>query len=206
MEENNSEDYYYTIKEKNREEIKVNKSRFIATVIPVNNKEEALEQLDKIKVEFYDSSHNCFAFRFGQNGFEYRYSDDGEPNNSAGKPILFAIKKFNYSDIIVVVSRFYGGTKLGKGGLARAYGDATELALEECVKQKVDITKKVMVFCNYEDINVIKRLVSEYAIYFEEDYKDSIEIVSNIPKSKVDKFCEQIVELTSARAGFRVMH
>lgn len=200
-----SEDFYFTIKKQKREEIKVKKSRFIATAIPVKSKEEALEKLDEIKVEFHDSRHNCFAYRIGNDGLEYRYSDDGEPNNSAGKPILFSIKKYNYSDILVVVTRFFGGTKLGKGPLARAYGESAELALELCEAEKVDITKQVIVFCTYEDINVIKRLTSQYAIKFEEDYKDSIQIKAEIPVTKVEEFCDQITQLTSARAGFRVM-
>lgn len=201
-------DYYYTIAEENREEVKITKSRFIATAIPVKNKDQAKAELDRIRKEFQkdNPSHNCWAYRLGEKGLEYSYSDDGEPNGTAGKPILFAIKKYDLSDILVVVTRFFGGTKLGKGGLSRAYGDSTEEVLKVTDKLKVDIVITVMVFCNYEEINVIKRLLNEYAITFEENYTDTIEINSKIPISKVDEFCDAITSKTNGNAGYRVIN
>ena len=199
------EDFYNSVEEKSRTEFKEKKSKFIANVIPIENKEQAKEELDKIKKEFYNASHNCYAWRLGNEGLEYRSSDDGEPNGSAGKPILFALKKYNVSDVLLVVTRFFGGTKLGVGGLARAYGGAAELVLEDIVKRQVDIFKRVSVFCTYEEINIIKRLLSEYALSYEETYTDSIVILARIPQSKMDEFCEKIVAKTNARAGFRLL-
>jgi uncharacterized YigZ family protein len=199
------EDFYNSAEEKSRAEFKEKKSKFIATVIPIENKEQAKEELDKIKKEFYDASHNCYAWRLGNEGLEYRSSDDGEPNGSAGKPILFALKKYELSDVLLVVTRFFGGTKLGVGGLARAYGGAAELVLEDTKKKQVDIFKRVSVFCTYEEINVIKRLLSQYALSYDETYTDSIVILAKIPQSKMDKFCERIVSKTNARAGFRLL-
>lgn len=199
------EDFYNSVEEKSRTEFKEKKSKFIANVIPIENKEQAKEELDKIKKEFYNASHNCYAWRLGNEGLEYRSSDDGEPNGSAGKPILFALKKYNVSDVLLVVTRFFGGTKLGVGGLARAYGGAAELALESIEKKQVDIFKRVSVFCTYEEINIVKRLLSEYALSYEETYTDSIVILARIPQSKMDEFCEKIVAKTNARAGFRLL-
>jgi putative IMPACT (imprinted ancient) family translation regulator len=132
---------------------------------------------------------------------EFRAVDDGEPSGSAGKPILFAIKKFDFSDILVVVTRYFGGVKLGVGGLARAYGEASELALAESKSKPVHITTPVQIFCTYEDIDIIKKLVIQSAISFKEDYQDAVKIIANIHRSKVNPFISQITESTKGRAG-----
>jgi uncharacterized YigZ family protein len=194
-------DIYYTIEEQQRTELKVKSSKFIATAIPVPNKETAMAALGTIRTEFFDARHNCFAYRFGYDGMIFRFSDSGEPNGSAGKPILFAIKKYELSDLIVIVTRYFGGTKLGVGGLARAYGDVTESVLELCIKKPVYITKPVKVFCTYEDVNVVKQLISKYAVSFEEYYQDAVEIVANLPKSKIEEFISHLTQVTAGRAG-----
>lgn len=198
-------DYYFTIQEKQEAELKITKSKFIATVIPVKNVEEAKEEYDKIKKKYYDASHNCFAWRLGENGLDFRYSDDGEPKNSAGKPILFTISKYDFSDILVVVTRFFGGKKLGVGGLVRAYSETAEEALKLCEKKQIDITEKVKVFTTYEDLNTIKSLLDTYAVSYEEFYTDMIDLTANIPVSKVEEFTDQITQKTNARSGFRVL-
>lgn len=198
-------DFYYTIKDIQREEIKIKKSKFIATAIPVKNQEHAKEEYDKIKKEFHDSRHNCWAWRFGENGLDFRYSDDGEPPGSAGKPILFSIKKYEISDVLLVVTRFFGGVKLGVGGLVRAYSEAAELVLQKCEKVQIDITKSVKIFTTYDDINTIKSLLDTYAVSYEDNYTDFIDIKSEIPLSKVEEFTNLIVSKTNARSGFRVL-
>jgi uncharacterized YigZ family protein len=194
-------DIYYTIEDSARAEVKIKASRFIASVFPVNTKEKAMEALGAVKTEFHDARHHCFAYRFGSDGMEFRAVDDGEPSGSAGKPILFAIKKFDFSDILVVVTRYFGGVKLGVGGLARAYGEASELALAESKSKPVHITTPVQIFCTYEDIDIIKKLVIQSAISFKEDYQDAVKIIANIHRSKVNPFISQITESTKGRAG-----
>jgi uncharacterized YigZ family protein len=199
--EEKREDIYYTIEEQVRAEIKIKSSKFIATAIPISSKEDAMEILGTIRTEFYDATHNCYSYRIGSTGMEFRYSDDGEPNSSAGKPILFAIKKFDLTDILVVVTRYFGGTKLGVGGLARAYGDATEAVLEIAKKKEVFITKLVRIYSTYEDINAVKQLVLKTAKAYDEYYHDSIEILASIPITKIDSFVATITEITAGRAG-----
>lgn len=199
-------DFYLTISNTQREEIKIKKSKFIATIVPVRNSEQAKEEYDRIKKEFHDARHNCWAWRFGEDGLDFRYSDDGEPSGSAGKPILFSMKKFEVSDCILVVTRFFGGVKLGVGGLVRAYSEAAELVLQKCEIIKVDITKKVRIFTTYEDINTIKNLLDTYSVSFVENYTDFIDIVSEIPISKVEEFTNLITSKTNARSGFRILN
>lgn len=198
-------DIYYTIENKERSEIKIKGSKFIASAIPVGGKENAMNFLNDIRSEFHDATHNCFAYKIGPEGLEFRYSDDGEPNGTAGKPILFSIQKHTLSDVLVVVTRYFGGTKLGVGGLSRAYGDAADEVLKITRKRPVYIIVPVKVFCTYEDIDPVKRIVSKMAISFEEDYHDAIEMLVSIPRSKVEEFTKTITSATSGRAGTVVL-
>ena len=122
-------DEYITIKGETRAETKVRGSRFIAVARPVEGKNEVESMIGLLKKDFYDATHHCYAYRIGIDGILFRQNDDGEPGGSAGKPILAAIDKFGLTDVAVVVIRYFGGTKLGVGGLVRAYGGAAEAAL-----------------------------------------------------------------------------
>ncbi len=196
-----AEDAYYTIKSRRRAEIKIKGSKFIGTAIPAANKEAAKEELGKVRSEFYDATHNCFAHKIGSKGLEYGFSDDGEPSGSAGKPILFEINKYDVSNVLVVVTRYFGGTKLGVGGLSRAYSQAAAEALNLCDRKKITIVKTVSVHCTYEDVGAVKRLVAERAVKFEETYLDAVEFEAKIPESEVKRFQKDLTELTAARAG-----
>jgi uncharacterized YigZ family protein len=194
-------DSYYTVASRERTEIVVKGSRFIGSLAPAKAKEEAMLYIDDIRKEFYDATHNCFAYRIGAQGLSFRTADDGEPTGSAGKPILFAIQKANVSDVIVVITRYFGGTKLGVGGLARAYSEAADEVLKLCTKVDVIQTKPLRVFCVYEDINIIKRLLHEYATKYEETYGDAVEFFAHVPFSRVEQFSLAVTDGTSARAG-----
>ncbi len=196
-------DYYFTIESPAREEIKIEKSKFIASIASVSNKDEAMLFLNRVKTEFFDANHHCFAYKIGSSGMEVRSSDDGEPNGTAGKQILFCINKSQFSDIIIVVTRYFGGTKLGKGGLARAYAESANFVLSKCASKQIDLSVKIQIFCTYDDISIIKKLVSDYSTKLEEYYTDQIELIAYIPGSIVDEFTSKIITLTKARAGFK---
>lgn len=196
-------DYYFTIETPAREEIKIDKSKFIASIASISSKEEAMMFINRVKNEFFDAKHHCYAYKIGASGLEFRSSDDGEPNGTAGKPILFCINKSEFSDIIVVVTRYFGGVKLGKGGLARAYADAANLVLSKCTPKQIDLSVKIQIFCTYDDISIVKKLVSDYSTKLEEYYTDQIELIAYIPGSLVDEFTSKITEYTKARAGFK---
>ncbi len=110
--------------------IKVEASRFLAMASPVESKPQAEMLLSLIRQEYHDATHHCFAYRLGTTGNLFRYSDDGEPSGTAGKPILTAIDRLGLTDTLVVVTRYFGGIKLGVGGLARAYGQAADQVLK----------------------------------------------------------------------------
>lgn len=200
-EDGKEKDKYFTIAGVNRSQIKIKGSSFIATVVPAKDRAEAEEILQKLRSEFYDATHNCFAYRFGPDGLDFRYSDDGEPSGTAGRPILFALNKFSLTDIICVVTRYFGGTKLGVGPLARAYSQSAIEALEGAAVKTLWRTTDVQVFCIYEDVTLIKRLLAEYATSYDETYSDACEFNAKVPISNVAVFCEKITSMTNARAG-----
>lgn len=194
-------DVYYTIESPVRAEIKVKGSRFIASASPATDRDAAMAFLRQVRNEFHDATHNCFAYTLGFDGLEFRYSDDGEPSGTAGKPILFEIKKYKLSDSICIVTRFFGGTKLGVGGLARAYADSAGEAMKMAVQKPVYRTIPVSIFCTYEDISAIKKLLGDNAVSYKEDYRDAIEIEAMLPISKAETFIRAVVNNTSGRAG-----
>ena len=121
---------YRTIYRGGEDEIVEKKSRFIATVVPVNTEEEALEFVEKTRKKYWDARHNCFAYIIGERGQLQRCSDDGEPNGTAGKPMLDVLLGNELRNVAVVVTRYFGGTLLGTGGLVRAYSGAVKAGLD----------------------------------------------------------------------------
>lgn len=196
-----SQDYYLTIENEQRSELKVRGSAFIATVTPIQSKSEASVHLERIRKEFFDATHNCYAYRLGHSGLEFRTSDDGEPNGTAGKPILFVMQKNGISDILLVVTRYFGGTKLGTGGLARAYTDSAESVLQMVEKKIVYKTIPIRVFCTYEDVTVVKKIIESYAISYDGDYRDAIEFIAQVPISSSEIFITEINTKTHGRGG-----
>lgn len=128
-------DKYYIVSKGGEGEITEKKSRFIAHVLPVESEEEALLQIENIKKKYWDARHNCFAFIMGKNNEIQRFSDDGEPQGTAGKPILEVLMGENLRNTLIVVTRYFGGTLLGTGGLVRAYG----LSSKEGLKRSEDV-------------------------------------------------------------------
>lgn len=124
---------FYTIDSSATAEIIEKKSRFIANAYNVESKEEAEEKIKQIKKKYYDAKHNCFAFSIiEENNVILKSSDDAEPSGTAGEPILNVIKKNNLKNILIVVTRYFGGILLGTGGLTRAYSNAASSVIEKC--------------------------------------------------------------------------
>lgn len=190
-----------TIKERVRSEIKVRGSRFIATAIPVETKEEAMTEIEQLRREYWDATHNCFAYQFAPNGAEYRFSDDGEPSGTAGKPILFAIQQRELMNVLVVVTRYFGGTKLGAGGLARAYADSTNDALDHAEVVVNWPVTPIRVFTPYDDMSDVRRLVEAETERFEEEFRDVVIYTADIRDDRLEAFSEQLTQISAGRAG-----
>ncbi len=196
-----AEDQYFTIDSPARAEERIMASRFIAYAHPIRDKEHAMEIVDEYRREFFDATHHCFAYRLGKYGLEFRAADDREPSGTAGKPILFAIQKYTLSDILVVVIRYFGGTKLGRERLAKAYSEAANLVLAKVTRKIVYRTHTVKVFCVYEDLKFVLPLLEKYAVHMSSDYRDAIEFTVKIQRSQVAECVEAIGRATNARAG-----
>lgn len=148
---------FKTIMQDAQAEIEEKKSRFIANVYYIENVEEAEEHLKQIRKKYFDARHNCFAYRIlEENGVKEKQSDDGEPSGTAGAPMLNILQKNNLYNVLIVVTRYFGGTLLGTGGLVRAYSDATIKSLENA---KVIIQTKgylINVVIEYKDLEKFK--------------------------------------------------
>lgn len=192
-------DTYLTISDIQRAEIKVKGSRFVATVAPTADLNASVEFLEQMRAEHYDATHNCYAYRIGWDGNLFRAADDGEPAGSAGKPILFTLDKYNFQDVTLVVTRYYGGTKLGVGGLVRAYSESAESALELCIPKTIYRTETLTMNCSYEELSFAKRMLDEYAVRYDEQYTDKIQFLADIPISKVETFIKQLFSLSQGK-------
>ncbi|MCK5808955.1 YigZ family protein [bacterium] len=184
-------------------EIKEKGSRFISYLTPVSSSEDAEEALKKLRKEHYNSTHVCFAWRLG-NGDEtaFRYSDDGEPNGTAGLPIYNTVKGSELFNILVASVRYYGGTKLGTGGLLRAYS-ASAKGVVEVVNRKIVIPKQLCTLTvPFKQISIVTHTIeqTEEGDIVSRNYKvDGVVLGVNIPVESVNDFREKIVEATASQ-------
>jgi len=132
-------------------------SKFLGFAIPCKDENEVKRLIEQFRKENSGACHVCSAFKLGNDGKHYRASDDGEPNNSAGQPILGQINSFGITQVLVAVARYYGGTKLGVGGLINAYRTAAKLALEDAGIVEEEITDCVKISCTYEQMPLIMK-------------------------------------------------
>jgi len=199
-----AKDEYLVIKERPRLETKVKDSKFIATAITVNSQVEADAFINEIKKEFHDATHNCTAYVIkGREKNITRYNDDGEPSGTAGRPILQAIESKNLSNTCVVVTRYFGGTKLGTGGLMRAYGGAATQMFEKADIVKIQQTQNVAFTVSFDFISVIHNIVGNFKGTMKEtQFDDNVTFAVDIRKSKYDSFKEKLIEATNGQVKF----
>ena len=185
---------FKTIKEDTSAEIIEKKSRFIANVFYIENVEEAEEKIKEIKKKYYDARHNCFAYRIAtESKIVERFSDDGEPSGTAGAPMLTVLAGNNLANILVVVTRYFGGTLLGTGGLIRAYTLSVKSALEKTnfeekvkgLKVELQISyqdfEKFKYYCTVKNIKICK---IEYFEYIKTKIELTKEMFCQIQKEK----------------------
>ena len=184
-------------------EIVEKKSRFIATVIPVESEEEALEFIAAMKKKYWNATHNCSAFVVGENYEIQRCSDDGEPQGTAGRPMLDVLLGEQVHNTAVVVTRYFGGTLLGTGGLVRAYSKA----VQEGLRCSTIIEKKVgallMIETDYNGIGKIQYLLGQRGLTIvDSEYTDIVVIQTLVPEEQIKELKEAITEGTNGRAKF----
>ena len=191
---------YNTILQEGQDEIVEKKSRFIGYAVPVSSEEEAYAFVE-IRKQHYDARHNCYAFAIGSENTLLRFSDDGEPQGTAGKPILEVITGNAVVNICIVVTRYFGGTLLGTGGLVRAYTEAAKLALSDAGIHKMQLMKLVKITTNYNDSGKVQYLLSNSdALIDSTDYTADVCFNVAVPADSYGCLVKQITESTSARA------
>jgi len=193
-------DFYKTIKSYSTFELKTQKSTFIAQAFPFAIPDEFEKVKSEVRKKYFDSAHNPFAWRAGLDENHFRFNDDGEPSGSAGKPILDAIDKFGLTDIIIFVSRYFGGVKLGVGGLKRAFFDAAEGCLQNAEITEKYIYHRVSVLFDYKFIGSIMNYIEKNSIIIIENKSGAkVNLICDIRKSAFHPFEVFIRNLTSGK-------
>ena len=192
--------FYKTIAHDAHAELVEKKSRFIAAVRPVTTEEQALEFIAAMRSKYYDASHNVYAYIIGVNNI-MRYSDDGEPSGTAGIPALEVLKKEELIDVAVVVTRYFGGTMLGAGGLIRAYGSSAKLGIDAggiVVRTLCDV---VHIKADYSLLGKIQyELLSADYIISEILYEAEITVIAHCKVEQTQAMIAMICDVTNARA------
>lgn len=197
------DDSYLTIANPSTCEIKVKGSRFIARTSIADSASQARVQLEQIQKSEYAATHNCYAYKVGTpvDKAEFKYSDDGEPNGTAGKPIYDVICGSGVTNILLVVTRYFGGTKLGTGGLVKAYSEAAALALKDSGIKEHFITDCLKVVIDFSSYDSLKKVVSRHGgKETRADFSDKVSLEIEIRRSLTKKLMADIVELSKGKA------
>ena len=185
------------------EELIEKKSRFIATVKPVDSEEEALEFIAAIKKKYWNARHNCFAFVIGERQEIQRCSDDGEPQGTAGRPMLDVLLGEDVHNVAVVVTRYFGGILLGTGGLVRAYSRSVQLGLEASTIIEKTKGSRITIQTDYNGVGKLQYLLGQRGIpIVDSQYTDVVKLELLVEESTVTELHEAVTEATSGRVGW----
>lgn len=196
------DDQYCTIAREASIELKVKNSRFIGETCLVTSVENALERLTAIRKQEHAATHHCYAYRVGlSQGAQFKYSDDGEPTGTAGKPIYDHLLGADITNILLVVTRYYGGTKLGTGGLTHAYGEAAQAVLEQSGRAEHFLQSTFRVVIDFSLYDRVQRLISKLgATVTASDFSDQVRLQIAIRRSRAEELRTSLIELTAGKA------
>lgn len=191
---------YKTVSRESETLLVEKKSKFISHVMPVDNEPDALAYLNKIRSQYPDARHNVYAYVIDENNI-FRYSDDGEPSGTAGMPVLDTIRKAGLVDVVVVVTRYFGGTLLGTGGLVHTYSASARQGLEASgiiVRMMCDV---VSVSLDYNMAGKLQHKIASEGLLLEDTvYGENVELVICSPQEETERLISEITDLTNGRA------
>lgn len=192
---------YKTLHEFGMDEIIIEKSTFIGYAKPIKTEEEAIEFVNEIKKKHKDATHNVWAYTIGENMNIQRYSDDGEPQGTAGIPTLEVIKKEDLRDVVVVVTRYFGGIKLGAGGLVRAYTKGAKVGIEAgIVIEKVKYSE-VKIKIEYTQLGRIQNEIMNLGFKVKDTiYSEDVELIVYVRNEEAQSLMDRIIDITSGTA------
>ncbi|ASF40444.1 YigZ family protein [Halobacillus halophilus] len=192
---------YYTVKPNGSEEVIIQKSRFIGYVRRCETEEEAHSFIQEIKKKHNDANHNCSAYMIGEHDLIQKANDDGEPSGTAGVPMLEVLKRKGLKDTAVVVTRYFGGTKLGAGGLIRAYSGTVSQAIEKTGIVRRQLMKSMHVSVAYHLLGKVENEVRNSSYTLETiNYMENVELIIYVESGQEEAFESWITNLTSNQA------
>ena len=184
-------------------EIIEKKSRFIATVRSVATEQEATAFIEEMKKKYWDARHNCSAFVIGSRGELTRCSDDGEPGGTAGRPMLEVLLNGEFRNVAVVVTRYFGGTLLGTGGLVRAYTQAVKEGLANCITGVMRRGQEIALQTDYTDVGKVLYILGQQGLEpMESRYEQDVQLTILIPAEHAPGLHKELVEATCGRIGW----
>lgn len=196
---------YFTIKEDAVSEIEIKKSRFICSLKRITSEDEAKAFIQELKKEHWKANHNCVAYVLGEKQEIQRSSDDGEPSGTAGIPMLEVLKKNELINVAAVVTRYFGGIKLGTGGLIRAYSHAVSNALQEVGIVQGKLQKEVAIALAYPLLGKLQNFLESQQIPIKETtYTDQVQLICMIDQNNLDNFQAQVIDLLNGQAEITV--
>lgn len=196
---------YITIKKQSYFEYEDRKSVFIGQAMPVSTEAEAIAFVDSVKKRYPDARHHVYAYVLRENS-AMRFTDDREPQGTAGMPVLDVIRKNGCTDTVIVVTRYFGGTLLGTGGLVRAYTSAALGALEEAEIIRYDIYSSLEISVNYSDYGKITSILGDCGFRVDDTMYDiGVKVVGRVIKSELDGLISKITEATAGRAEMNII-
>ena len=198
-------DSYITVKKSSHFEYEDRKSVFIGQAMPVNNEADAIAFVNSVKKRYPDARHHVYAYVLRENS-SMRFTDDGEPQGTAGMPVLDAIRKNGCTDVVIVVTRYFGGTLLGTGGLVRAYTAAAIGALESAEIIRYDIYSTLEISVSYSDYGKITAILAERGFRTEDTaYDTGVSLIGSIVKTESEGLIGAITEATAGRAQINII-
>ena len=200
-------DCYLSISKDVVNEIIIEKSRFITTLKKVNNEDEAKEFLTSVRSKYSDATHNCYAYIADNSGFYIKFSDDGEPQGTAGLPMLETLKAKNLKCVLAVVTRYFGGIKLGTGGLARAYSDSVKKAILVAGISNHVLSDTVKISVSYSLYSSILNLIETEKLVknSEEFLNDGVEVTFTMPTTKTEAIRRKTLDLTCGKSDIEII-
>lgn len=193
-------DGYFCVTGRSEYEIVINRSRFITTLVPIENAEQAFDEIKKISKKYSDATHNCYAFVSNRENTEQRFSDDGEPQGTAGMPMLEVLKKRNVRMVLAVVTRYFGGIKLGAGGLVSAYSRSVSEALDNAKVVRCDRAKFYEVVCDYSDFKRLSDEAEKRAQITATEYGDKVTLNFAVTLDNENALIEKLTDVSSGKA------
>ncbi|WP_313346475.1 YigZ family protein [Sedimentibacter sp.] len=198
---------YKSVHKVGRDEIIINKSKFIGTSAPVGNEEEAINFIDSVRKEFKDATHNCYAYVIGENKNIQRYSDDKEPSGTAGMPILNVINQENLVNVAVVVTRYFGGVMLGAGGLVRAYTKGAKIGLESGIIVEKNLYYDVSFNLDYTLLGKMDNdLQKNNIIVKDKVYQETVKYSLLIEDDGIENIRNLVNEITNGKIDINIVH